>query len=62
MASTRTEIAHDKGGPGILSVLWMPISFNLDPDPAFYHYADPDRIQGAKLGSVSWPDFEVTKG
>jgi hypothetical protein len=59
MASTRTEIAHDKGGTGILSVLWMPNSFNADPDPAFisvririgsrfYLNADPDWIQGAK--------------
>jgi hypothetical protein len=28
---------------------------------SFYLNADPDRVQGAKLGSVSWPDFEVTK-
>jgi WD40 repeat protein len=36
MASTRTEIGHDKGGAGILAVLfWMPISFNKDPDPGF---------------------------
>ncbi len=54
MASTRTEIGHDKGGIGILSVLWTGLRIrihfiririqhfrlNTDTDP------DPIRIQG----------------
>jgi WD40 repeat protein len=66
MASTRTEIAHDKGAAGILSVLWMPLSFNADPYPAFYINADPDRIQEAKQMQIhtdpfSSQTFKVTK-
>ncbi len=58
MASTRTEIGHDKGGAGVFSVLWMPINFKFQcgSGSSFYLGAHEDLY-----GSVSWPYFKVTK-
>jgi hypothetical protein len=50
--------------------LCIRIGFNADPDPAFYHSADPDpdpRSQTyayadpCRSGSGSWSDLKVTK-
>ncbi len=47
-----------------MSVLWIRIGFNADPDPDFYLNTDPDpgRQTNADLcGSGSWSNFKVTK-
>jgi hypothetical protein len=44
---------------------WFLLSFNADPDTAFYQNADPDpgsQTNADPCGSGSWSDFNVTKG
>jgi hypothetical protein len=44
--------------------LWIRTGVSADPDPAFYHNADPDsdsQSNAVPCGSGSWSEFAVTK-